>query len=267
MMAVQPRPGGLGRIVEKDLRDLNFLLTAHRPQVFATPIEKLPVVKHYRQGPILDQGQTGTCVAHGLVAKLRGLPVLINPPRCPAPFDLYDRATRVDEYAENDHDTERAMGTSVRAGCKVLAELGLISSYHWAYSTEEILQWVLGGQGGIVLGTDWYDWMSSPNPETGIMARPHGQQAHLEGGHCYYIFGADRDAGVVDIQNSWGPAWGGWLGHPAGQKSSPTTPKQRLYEGCARLPVAELDRLLKGNGEAAAIVEVPRRTPKKVVPA
>src|SRR5262245_41486079 len=101
------RPGGLGRLVSKDLRDLSFLMCAARPLADQTPKELLPSAKHYTRGPVLDQGETGTCTAHALVAKLRGRPVVVNPPRCPDPMALYDREIAIDEFPENDHDTAR----------------------------------------------------------------------------------------------------------------------------------------------------------------
>jgi len=238
------RPGGLGRLVSKDLRDLNYLMAAARPQVFAIPTAQLPIVKHYTRGPILDQGMTGCCVAFSLTAKLRGTPVIINPPRGPEPFALYDRAIAVDEFTDNDHDTERQYGTSVRAGCKVLQEMGLIDSYHWAYTVDDVLQWILGGQGGLVLGISWYSWMYNPTPE-GIIRRPAGAPSTLEGGHAIYAYGADRKAGLLDLQNSWGTDWGGRL----------KINGERTDRGCCRLPLEELERLLSGNGEAVAIIE------------
>jgi len=246
------RPGGLGRLVAKDLRDLNHLMAAARPQVFNIPPERLPNVKHYTRSPILDQGMTGCCVAFSLTAKLRGLPVRINPPRGPEPFALYDRAIAVDEFTDNDHDTARQYGTSVRAGCKVLQGMGLIESYNWAYTVDDVLQWILSGQGGLVLGISWYSWMDQPTRD-GVIRRPPGSSSTLEGGHAIYAYGADRKAGFIDLQNSWGVDWGGRL----------KINGERVDRGCCRLPLEELERLLNGNGEAVAIIErsVRRKAP------
>jgi hypothetical protein len=243
-----PQNPRLGRLPAPDPRDLGFLLRSARPAAFTDPLANLPTSKHYARGIILDQGFTGTCVEHGLEAKLRGSPVKVGQSRLPKRFEVYDEAIRIDEFTGNDNDTMRIYGTSVRAGCKALVRRGLITSYHWTYTMEEILQWVLGGHGGLVLGIDWYSGMNNPDPETGIIRMTGTHQ----GGHCIYMFGADRKTELVSLQQSWGAQEGGWVRYG-----------KRVNPGCVRLPFRDLKRLLDGNGEAVAIIETPysrRRT-------
>lgn len=238
----------LGRIAIPDNRDLQHLLRAARPAAFTTPIDQLPLRKHYQRGALLDQGSTGTCVEHGLEAKLRGAPVKVGDVRLPARYTVYDRAIQLDESADNDHDIDRTMGTTVRAGCKVLQAMGMILEYKWVYSVEETLQWILGGHGGLVLGIDWWSGMDEPSAE-GVIR----MTGNLRGGHCLYAYGADRQANFIDLQQSWGPGWGGW-----------TQSGRRVNAGCARLPLTDLKRLLDGNAELVTIVETPYKpTPPK----
>lgn len=243
-----PQNPRLGRLPAPDARDLNYLLRSARPAAFADPLANLPRTKHYQRGIILNQGQTGTCVEHGLEAKLRGAPQRVGQSRLPERFSVYDEAIKIDEFNFNDDDADRIWGTSVRAGCKVLQGRGLISAYHWTYTMDEILQWVLGGHGGLVLGIDWYSGMNAPDHETGVIRMTGDHQ----GGHCIYVFGADRDLELIDLQQSWGPEWGGWTHYG-----------KRINYGCCRLPFRDLKRLMDGNGEAVAIVETPyvRRPP------
>lgn len=231
----------LGRLPAPDSRDLNHLLRSARPQPFAVPVEKLPKTKHFQRGIVLDQGQTSTCVEFSLEAKLRGAPVKVGQSRLPARFSVYDEAILTDEFTGNDADTRREYGTSVRAGCKALVAKGLISEYKWLFSVDEILQWILGGHGGLVLGIDWYSGMNTPTEE-GIIRMTGTHQ----GGHAIYCYGADREKELLALQQSWGTEWGGW-----DQRG------QRINPGCARLPFNDLKRLLDGNGEAVAIMEVP----------
>lgn len=237
--------GGLGRVVEQDLNDLKYLMRAARPFAFEQPVEQLPSSMHYQRGPVLDQGRTGTCVGHSLAAKLAGAPVKVGPSRIPTPFAIYDEAIVLDEWKANDQDKLRQMGTSVRAGCKALEARGLITSYHWAYSVDDILHWILSGQGGVVLGIDWFSEMNQPNDE-GIV-RTRGKH---QGGHAIYCFGADRKTGLIALQQSWGANHGGWIVKRKGESV-------KMNPGCIRLPLEDLHKLLEGNGEAVAIVEAP----------
>jgi len=234
-------PKGLGRIYAQDLNDLKYPLRAARS---LPPITELPSKIQYRRGPVSDQGYEGTCVAHSLRAKLRGAPIVVGEKRAPAPDTIYDAAVLIDEFHMGP-DEARTRGTSVRAGCKVLQGMGFISAYHWAATVEEATQWMLSGNGGLVLGIDWLQRMSYPSDEGIIRA-----QGGVEGGHAIYAFGVDMDGGFIELQNSWGTSWGGWR----------TSPRRAVtYQGCARLPLDDLRRLMAGNGEICAILEVPYR--------
>lgn len=205
----------------------------------------LPERVQYRRGPILDQGATSTCVGHGVVSLLNADPVRVGASRTPSPFAIYDEACQLDPWPENDHDVERSVGTSVRAGIKAAKARGFVSSYHWAADVDDILRWMLSGSGPILFGLDWYAEMFRPTEEGIIRAR-----GSYQGGHCLLGVGADRASGLITLQQSWGATHGGWYVKTVG-------PAKRQYMGCVRLPLEDLDRLMREAGEAAAIIEAP----------
>jgi hypothetical protein len=63
----------------------------------------------------LDQGNTGTCVGHGWKHRLMAAPMVRKAGDKPSAFDIYDAAIKVDEWTDNDNDTDRQMGTSACA--------------------------------------------------------------------------------------------------------------------------------------------------------
>jgi hypothetical protein len=229
---------GFGRITEEDARDCEHLM---QMVLAAEPEPPLSVAEliSYRTGPILDQGETGTCVGHGWRALLSGAPIQTS--RGPKPFDIYDSAIKIDQWPDNDTDTARKMGTSVRAAAKVLQEWGFLERYVWAFSAEDALNWMLAGKGGVVIGINWYDGMMRPGDDGFI--HPTGR---MLGGHCVYVYGANRKLGFVTIQNSWGTDWGGWKGAVGNKKTS---------LGKAKISVEDFDRLIKNGGEACTAAE------------
>lgn len=226
---------GLGRRSDPDPRDLDYPLRLAGPSMIPT---LLPSVV-YRRGKNRNQGATATCVGHGWRAFMDGAPLMTT--LGPTPFEIYDGATQRDPWPDNDHDAYRQSGTSVRAGAQELQARGHIANYLWAFNLQQVREWVLTGRGGVVLGVNWYRYMSDPDVD-GII-RIGGR---IDGGHCLYLFGMDEKSGMALLQNSWGEDWGGWR-HP---KS-----KVQVYKGCARIPYEDLERLLRENGEACTAVE------------
>jgi hypothetical protein len=187
----------------------------------------------------LDQGDTGTCVGHGWKGWLATAPIIqsdIGKP--PSPFDIYDAAIQVDEWPDNDHDTERQMGTSVRAGAKVLQARGFLKEYRWCYTVDAAANWIAGldvtGRfvgGPLVVGVNWYSGMFSPDTNGFVHI-----SGNIAGGHCFAILGWNEKLGYAHCLNSWGIGWG--------------------HNGRFYLPAEELERLLQEDGEACASAEV-----------
>lgn len=189
---------GLGRRPAPDPRDANYPLRALLTAVEAAPPRPW---RYWRDGPLLDQGQTGRCVAFAFRNWLNAAPIMDKPAVGPDPNAIYDAAIKIDEFPDNDNDPQRQKGTSVRAGAKVLQSLGYVVNYHWAANVDEAFTWLLTG-GTIIAGTVWTTDMFTPTKQ-GFL-KPTGSVA---GGHAYLLDGANQTRGAIRMYNSWGN-WG-----------------------------------------------------------
>lgn len=198
-----------GRIAAPDERDANYparrMLDAVSGLLVLLPRGIPPGTRYYEPGPILDQGKTGTCVLHGVVAFIEGAPIMSKSvgPGDLDPFLLYDEAAASDEFSDNDHDTLRQFGTSVRAGIETQRRRGRIANYYWAESVEDAIQWHLANLGTAVLGMDW---------TAGMMRVDAAGFVHnsgpVEGGHCVKTTGYSHVRDAFRCQQSWGLSWG-----------------------------------------------------------
>lgn len=216
-------PGG-GRLHAKDPRDERFLL----PKKAAQEIKRTS--RHWYVPDPMDQGSTSQCVGYSTHMMLRAGPILNNQ-GIPSPKEIYDAAQKIDEWPGEAYE-----GTSVRAGLKVLASKGYISSYYWAFSADPLVQHILNVSVAVI-GINWYRDMSFPD-RNGFV-RPGGP---IVGGHAILISGVNLktetpwgDAGVISLVNSWGKDFG--------------------VNGRIRMSIKDLDRLIKEDGEAAVIFE------------
>lgn len=231
-MLTERRAAPSGRRSVADPRDLRYLLADRAPE--APPGRPVDGAPRIRRGPVYDRGRRPLAVAAALLACLHASPEKIGPHSAPS-LDELDRLAR---------ELEGATGPSVtlRSGCRALRRLGLIAGYAWSYDAGEIVDRLSSGR-GLVLGLDWYEAMDRPD-ERGLI-RAWGRPLD---GHAVFAFGYQHLTDTVLIQDSRGPAWGGWS----------TRPGRRDFRGCARLPVSDLQKLLVDNGEAVALFKTPR---------
>lgn len=208
---------GLGRLHIPDERDKDFPM---RALVQATPKRNY---RYYQTGPILDQGHNPWCVGASWQQWLASDPIRTR--NGLGMEVIYRRAQEVDEWPGVGYS-----GTSVRAGAQVLEAEGHIESYHWAWNTAVIADFLLLGKGPVVLGTNWYEQMFMIDKKGLIY--PSGA---VRGGHAYLCVGYNVIRGCFRIANSWGLAWGD--------------------RGRAWIQGEDLSRLLKEDGEACAAVE------------
>lgn len=206
---------GFGWQPVKDARDARFPMSA-----LLTPLKEIafprgfpPGFRHFRTGPVLDQGNTGTCVAHAWSSLAQGAPVMQDLPW--HPFQFYRRIIRRDEFPQNDSeitapDNGLQFGTSVRAGAEELKSQGYILSYLWAQVPEDLRSWILAGLGNAALGTVWKADMMSLDSDGFV--RYTGETV---GGHAYLAKGWNdnvrrngRFVPALRCQNSWGEDWG-----------------------------------------------------------
>ena len=155
-----------------------------------------PLNKLWKLSRLLDQLTTSACVGHGISHEILCEPVVGVVDHNYAMM-LYNEAKKVDEWPGEDYD-----GTSVLAGMKVAKKLGWYESYDWAFTLEEIIL-AVSHVGPVVMGTNWYEGMETPEPHTGLV-KPTGWNL---GGHCWIINGNNL-GGFFDCSNSWGTSWG-----------------------------------------------------------
>lgn len=189
---------GLGRCLAIDELDRGFPLQALLSLVEPARLE---LTSRYwnAQGWWGDQGQTSECVAYAWTHWLEDGPVTHSGPApMVLPNDIYNQARRVDEWDGEGYD-----GTSVRAGVKVLQTLGLVDSYWWATTAEEIAHTVLTS-GPVVVGTEWSESMFSPNASGLVKFDP----LSIVGGHAWLINGYNVKRKMFRAKNSWGREWG-----------------------------------------------------------
>ncbi len=221
-------PGG-GRLRSVDDRDRQYLL----PPRAAAPKQTTKSFQHWPAPKALDQGDSSSCVGHGCHQLLRCSPIR-NTKNIPGPYDIYNQAQLIDEWPGVD---PTILGTSVRAGVKVLQKAGYISSYRWAFDGATVVNHILT-VGPVVIGVDWYEGMMAVDKHGFIYPR-----GRMIGGHCVLVTGCNTigktpegDPGFGVILNSWGEKW--------------------ANKGRAKIRLSDLDQLIRANGEAAAVFEV-----------
>ena len=219
----------LGRRPSFDERDKGFLMSRKLPPAGTV----LPTRKTWAiSGTNLDQLNTGTCVGMAWANFLRCAPIRSNAGVDENyAFKIYDIAIATDEWTDNDSDTARQFGTSVRAGAEATLQLGRLKSYLWAFELQPAVEWVLM-QGPVVLGVDWYQSFFSPNSEGIISIKTNDS---IVGGHAILWRGADTKRALAKLSNSWGDSWG--------------------ISGECYIPFRDLERLIHDAGEACTAVE------------
>lgn len=168
------------------------------------PAETAPLqsVKWEHAGPVLDQGQLGSCTGNAASDALNTKPLWDGKRRLLTEQDavaIYSWATHHDGFpgVYPPDDT----GSSGLAVCKALKKLGLIRAYRHAFG----LQHTLGAlaKQPVIIGIPWTDDMFTPDADGFI--RPTGQVA---GGHEVCLIELDVENQSVTLLNSWGSTWG-----------------------------------------------------------
>lgn len=174
-----------------------------------------------------DQLKTPHCVGFAWMHWLTNAPIVsyINPD------GIYRLAKQNDEWDGVDYH-----GTSIRAGAKILKYLGLVEKYEWCWDLDRLVGAVLE-RGPVVLGTNWMAGMDKPDDKGVIRAT-----GRVLGGHAYLITGVSCDREMFRIKNSWGRKW--------------------ALNGRAWIPFADMETLIKAEGEVCLAVERLAKPPK-----
>ena len=147
------------------------------------------------------------CVGMGLTNAMRYEPNIGNLQNYNERFaieQIYWEAQKNDPFPGGEYPgaSPRMGGTSLLEGVKQLKRLGLIKSYRWAFSLEEMILG-LGYFGVAIVGIPWYSRMSEPESDGRI--RIGGQ---IEGGHCLDAIQYNKDTGKIRLAQSWGDEHG-----------------------------------------------------------
>lgn len=207
--------------------------------------QNIPIVKKmWDEGIILDQGSEGACVGFGWTGEYLAQPVAPSPqPKYSVAeafaLDVYNNAKKLDEFPGENYD-----GTSVLAGAKVMQSRGIINSYRWCFSVEDIRNAIIQ-EGPVVIGIPWREGMYETDANGVVKVA-----GKLVGGHCLVLTGYDpamkigsRTYEVFRWRNSWGPSYG--------------------VNGSGYVKATDLAKLLKGVGEAC--VPMGRSNPQTLV--
>lgn len=181
--------------------------------------------------PVLDQGNYGTCVGNGCAQWGNTLPIDDKFNETIA-RQIYYEATILDGSPDNpDASGGGQQGATVKSGVIALKNRARLNAYAVTTQLSTIDTW-LQTKGPIIVGTDWYNDMFTPDANGFI--KPTGSYA---GGHCFLLKGYVPSKGGYEFLNSWGSGWG--VGG-------------RFY-----MKTADWSSLLVNAGEAWTAVELP----------
>lgn len=191
----------LGRHVNHDERSrlYPFRATSRAP---------LQNVRHTRHVPVWDQGNVGSCTGQAALG-CAGTGALYGPASgrqkswtVSDAVAVYSQATVIDRYLKSyPPDDTGSDGLSV---AKVLTANGLISGYLHTFSFDDLL--IALQQGPLIVGTNWYESMFEPDPQTAEVQIAHGSP--VAGGHEYILDEYNAQADFIGATNSWGTGWG-----------------------------------------------------------
>ena len=212
----------LGRSLSPDARDQNYLIKNN-----FTFVNRLGIKKKFwdPNGWWGNQGDLPYCVGYAWAHWIEDGPIT-HPGKKPnlSPITIYENAQKLDEWPGEGYP-----GTSVRGGLKYLKQIGVATSYYWAFDVDTIINYVLQ-YGPVVVGTDWYTGMFYPDRRGVIKIG-----GNIEGGHAYLINGVDTTTQQFRIKNSWGWSWG--------------------KGGMASISFSDMSQLILQEGEAAIAIE------------
>ncbi len=191
-----------------------------------------------RTVPVFSQGHLGSCTANGALGVIATAPFygagthngahpLYNEALAKK---VYSAATGLDDIVGvwPPHDT----GSSVLAAMKALKGMKLIAGYRWCLGLPAVLE-ALSHHGPVAVGVTWHAEFDVPDQDGHVkLTGPRG--GSIEGGHAFELHGVDVENKIVWATNSWGSSWG--------------------KHGTFSFSWADLDVLLKDNGEAATVV-------------
>lgn len=203
---VVPHDRPMGRILTPDPRDANYrarerlrgavgkpTITRRRSRYFLPP-----KLKDWRdQGP-----KEQSCTEHAAVHRMTGWP---NPRPIEsltfAQHSVYHDAQKRDGWPGEE---PAYYGTSERAVCEVLRDLGYVTEWWNAFTVDEVLDLILHDTtdwsvcGPVCIGVNWYEGMQERDAQGYV--HPTGR---VVGGHEVLLNGANMGTETLHGVNSW----------------------------------------------------------------
>lgn len=178
----------------------------------------------------LDQGEEGHCVGFALAGELAAKPAAYEVDNATG-HKIFYAAQSIDR-AEGRYYNDGATGL---AGLKACQRAKYFSKYGWNFGIDDTINWIVR-RGPAVLFINWYESMYRTD-DKGLITVSGG----IAGGHAIMANGFwpahPLFGDVLVLTNSWNKGYG-------------------IY-GRGYLPVESADRLLKEDGESAAIIDLP----------
>jgi C1A family cysteine protease len=208
----------------------------HRDRIMSfAPHVALPSQVDLRQWcpPVMNQGELGSCTAHGVTGCARWHIIKRN---TTYDFEMSRLQLYYDtRYLEGTADSDS--GAEIRDAVKTMATKGVGHEEDWPYDIDKFtdtppqsvyddavqyralkyervpvsvlgLKTALYNQHPVVIGISVYE--SFENDEvarTGMVPMP-GRDEALMGGHCMYVTGYGQKPNTFTVRNSWGDDWG-----------------------------------------------------------
>ena len=145
---------------------------------------------------ILDQSSTPHCVGFGEATWHNCLPVGMPPYGNDEGHQLYYEAVAIGVLPNTEN------GATTEWGAKALRARGMLKTYAFATSVDEIITWILT-TGPVTTGLMWTTDMARPD-SNGIM---HTTESSI-GGHFTCWTAYDKNTGLFKCANSWGTRFG-----------------------------------------------------------
>jgi hypothetical protein len=208
-----PEDPRLGRRPEFDERSRQYPV---RPLLADA---RQPVRRTWRCDARLDQGATPHCVGFAWTHDHGAEPIRRKVADGIA-HDWYRVAQAHDQWPGEDYD-----GSSTLGGAKAGVWFGAFNEYRWCFSLMDYIL-TLGWLGPVIVGTNWYRSMFSPDPSGHVTV-----DGRVSGGHEWMLRGVNPDREVFIARNSWGRSWG--------------------HEGDFTISFEDFDRLRLEDGDGA----------------
>lgn len=183
------------------------------------------------QPPVLDQGEEGSCTAHGGAGLMAFLAIKSGKPYTPLSRQQLYYSTRALEGTVREDS-----GAQLRDVIKALNKTGMAPELLWPYTepftkkpTAKVLAAAALNRAAeyqrvavsvtrmkdaivngfpVLIGITVFDsFESDAVAASGIVPMPLTTEASL-GGHCMYAFGYDDSKRAFLVRNSWGESWG-----------------------------------------------------------